>query len=236
MILDGSLGVVLVPGFMADATLWRDVEADLSVVGPMIHGDLGKEATLDGMARRIVEESPARFLLVGFSMGGYVAREVARLVPERVAALVLIATSARPDSPAQVERNAAASGTLFAPNFAGLSRAAIASSLHPERDDDESHIERIREMGVRLGHKVFQRQSRLDRGDDRGRLREIGCPTLVIAAAQDRLRTREEASELRQLIPGAALRVIEESGHMIPIEQPRKLAETIVEWLRGVPG
>nr|WP_255711917.1 alpha/beta hydrolase [Xenorhabdus sp. PB30.3] len=42
--------------------------------------------------------SPDRFVLVGFSLGGYVARWIASLVPERIEALVLIATSNFPDS------------------------------------------------------------------------------------------------------------------------------------------
>jgi pimeloyl-ACP methyl ester carboxylesterase len=52
-----------------------------------------------------------------------------------------------------------------------------------------------------------------------------------VAAAQDQLRSLEEARELQAGIPGATLEVIEDTGHMIPIEAPARLAEVIVPWL-----
>jgi pimeloyl-ACP methyl ester carboxylesterase len=86
-------------------------------------------------------------------------------------------------------------------------------------------------MGARLGGEVFRRQSMLERPGDLDRLHEIRCPTLVVAAAQDQLRSLEEARELQAGIPGAALEVIEDTGHMIPIEAPQRLAGVIVPWL-----
>jgi pimeloyl-ACP methyl ester carboxylesterase len=53
----------------------------------------------------------------------------------------------------------------------------------------------------------------------------------VVAAAQDQLRSLEEARELQAGIPGATLDVIEDTGHMIPIEAPQRLAAVIVPWL-----
>jgi pimeloyl-ACP methyl ester carboxylesterase len=87
-------------------------------------------------------------------------------------------------------------------------------------------------MGLRLGQGAFLRQSTLARDGDTDRLGDIACPTLVIAAAQDRLRSLAEAEELRDGIPGAVLRVIENTGHMIPMEQPVALAATMLPWLR----
>jgi pimeloyl-ACP methyl ester carboxylesterase len=54
-----------------------------------------------------------------------------------------------------------------------------------------------------------------------------------VGAAQDRLRSLAEAVELRDGIPGAALLVVEGSGHMLPLEAPGALAAHIVGWLRG---
>jgi pimeloyl-ACP methyl ester carboxylesterase len=164
-------------------------------------------------------------------MGGYVAREIARLAPERVRALVQIATSSRPDSPALRQRKGAIGKAAPSLAFSGLSRIAVASSLHPKQRDNEALIERVRAMGVRLGGEVFRRQSMLERPGDLDRLIEIRCPTLVVAAAQDQLRSLEEARELQAGIPGATLEVIEDSGHMIPIEAPARLAAVIVPWL-----
>jgi pimeloyl-ACP methyl ester carboxylesterase len=164
-------------------------------------------------------------------MGGYVARAMARQAPERVRALVLIATSTRADTPAMQKRRGAIGNADASVAFSGLSRSAVATSLHPKQRDNLALIERVRAMGMGLGGEVFRRQSMLDRPGDIDRLHEIRCPTLVVAASQDQLRSPKEARELQAGIPGATLEVIEDSGHMIPIEAPARLAEVIVPWL-----
>lgn len=234
MIFDGDTGMVLIQGFMLDETLWRDVEPQLSALAPLIHADLRSGETIAAMAEHILATCPPRFVLVGFSLGGYVAREIARRAPQRVIALVLIATSAQPDGPEHAQRKRAAQAISVA-GFRGMSRAALAASLHPRLATDDAMIERLRLMNVRLGHEVFLRKSMLDRGDDRDRLQAIACPTLVIAGADDRLRRADEARELADGIPGAQLIVIENSGHMIPLEQPAMLAAVVASWLAALP-
>ncbi len=225
------MNLLLLPGFMTDADLWTDVAARLAQVGPVAHGDLTRDAAISDMARRVAAEAPDRFALIGFSMGGYVAREVARRVPDRVRALVLIATSARADTPAQAARKAAAAAHVRSHGFSGLSRAAILQSVHPARTGDDALLARIRRMGDRLGGPVFLHQAGQARQGDRDRLGAIACPTLVVAAAQDALRGLDEACELRDGIAGATLTVIEGSGHMLPLEAPERLADAVVPWL-----
>jgi pimeloyl-ACP methyl ester carboxylesterase len=87
-------------------------------------------------------------------------------------------------------------------------------------------------MGQRLGYEVFMRQSRLDRDSDTATLAQIRCPTLVIAAQNDRMRSLQEATELQQHIAGAELRIIADCGHMIPVEQPAALCHEIIDWLQ----
>jgi pimeloyl-ACP methyl ester carboxylesterase len=223
--------ILLIPGFMADETLWTDMMPALERFGPVLHADLRHDTSVEAMARRALASAPSDFLLVGFSMGGYVARAIARQAPERVRALVLVATSTRPDTPALQQRKGAIGKAAPSIAFSGLSRTAVATSLHPRERDNEELIERVRAMGVRLGGEVFRRQSVLDRPGDLDRLGEIHCPTLVVAAAQDRLRSLEEAREMADGIAGATLAVIEDSGHMIPIEAPGRLLEVVVPWL-----
>jgi pimeloyl-ACP methyl ester carboxylesterase len=228
------MAILLVPGFMADETLWQDLLPRLEQFGPVVHADLRHDTSIEAMARRALASAPASFLLVGFSMGGYVARDIARLAPERVRALVLIATSTRPDTPSLQKRKGAIGNAAPSIAFSGLSRTAVATSLHPKERNNEALIERVRAMGTRLGGEVFRRQSMLERPGDLDRLHEIRCPTLVVAASQDQLRSLEEARELQAGIPGAELVVIEDTGHMIPIEAPEQLADLIAPWLDRV--
>jgi len=223
---------VLIPGFMADATLWDDLLPDLQSLGPVTHADLSQATTISEMAAHVLAASPAQFALIGFSMGGYVAREIARRAPERVQALVLVATSARADTPEQKQRKAFAISRVNPDRFTGLSRNAVLSSLHPDRASDAAMVERVRAMSERVGGAVFVRHAAPEREGDLDQLAAIQCPTLVVAADRDALRSQAEAHELQEGIRGATLTLIEGSGHMIPMEKPAALAAIVVPWLR----
>jgi pimeloyl-ACP methyl ester carboxylesterase len=225
---DRDIPVVLVPGFMLDPSLWDKLAVHLPATWKLHHATLEGGDTIGAIARHIVEQAPARFVLVGFSLGGYVARQIAADFPERVAALVLIASSLREDTEQQAQLKQQTVRALSPASFNGLSARSIAQSLHPDRGNDKALIERIRMMGARLGYDVFATQSALRRaGVPASR---IACPTLVVAADHDRLRSFDEAFELRDNIPNAVLEVVADSGHMIPLEQPERLAALMSGW------
>lgn len=223
--------LLLVPGYMLDETLWDDMLPALRALGPVAFGGLAEGDTVEAMARRILDAAPAEFALAGFSMGGYIAREIARMAPRRVRALVLIAASSRPDSALRREQRAMAARNTPSGPFRGLSRGAIVSSLHPEHAGNEALIARVRNMGVRLGRDVFVRQSLLERHGDLAQLGAIACPTLVVAGGQDQMRALDEARELAEHIPRASLCIIDGAGHMVPLEQPAALAAAMAAWL-----
>jgi pimeloyl-ACP methyl ester carboxylesterase len=167
-------------------------------------------------------------------MGGYVAREIVRQAPERVKALVLIATSARGDTEVQRQRKEAVAHKPDSVSFKGLSTAAVASSLHPDNAGRQDLIARIQAMGERLGSDVFRRQSLLERVDERHFLADINCPCLILAGEQDKLRSRAEVEELHDGISGSSLQVIEKTGHMIPLEAPDELVTVMRQWLSAL--
>jgi pimeloyl-ACP methyl ester carboxylesterase len=225
------MAVVLIPGFMLDRDLWSEVAPALEPFGPLIHSDPGVGSSIEDMARLTLQQAPRSFAVIGFSMGGYVARAIVRLAPERVSRLVLIATSSRGDSALQASRKSQALETVPA-TYGGVSRRSIRQSLAPAREHDAALIERIHAMSVRLGGETFRRQASFHRDADTDRLADIQCPTLIVAGRQDRLRSVAEAAELRDGIPGAQL-VVLESGHMIPLEAPAELARMLCEFLGG---
>ncbi|MDO1585413.1 alpha/beta fold hydrolase [Rhizobium oryzicola] len=225
------MALLMIPGYMLDAELWLEVEPALAHYGPIVHADLAQDNSITAMARRAIASAPSEFILIGFSMGGYVAREIARQVPERVKGLILIATSARGDSDIQVNRRAPVTHQNAPEAFKGLSRAAINSSLHPNNADRDDLISSIQAMNLRIGYAAFERQSLLVRHDERGELGTIKCPCLIIAGEQDRLRSRAEAIELHQGLAKSTFAVIEGAGHMVPLEAPRLLTKTILDWL-----
>jgi len=213
---------------MLDETLWDEVVPLLQWQAPVHRLPLGPGTTTDEIARSVARAAPERFVLVGFSLGGYIARKVAELFPERVVALVLVASSLESDTPERAKAKQDAIRALDPSTFRGLSMGSIAQSLHPDRRGERELVTRIREMGRRLGYEAMVVQSGLRR--DGIAAAELRCPTLVIGADQDALRSTQETRELAEAIPGATLEVIEHSGHMLPLEQPAALAARIGRW------
>ena len=121
--------LVLCPGFMNDRGLWARMEQGLAALSRCHFADLGQDASLAVIARRVLAAAPAKFVLIGFSMGGYVAREVVEQAPLRVAGLVLMNTSARPNGANTVERNRGIIDVTNERGFRGLSQTASCLSL-----------------------------------------------------------------------------------------------------------
>jgi pimeloyl-ACP methyl ester carboxylesterase len=219
--------LVLLPGFMCDADLWADMAPDLGKLGAVHYGNVYQDDTLEGMARRVLAEAPDNFVLVGFSMGGFVARVLTLMAPERVTGVAFIASSAREYTPAERERRI--QGNL--PGDRPTRANGVAASLHPDRERDPVLLERLRGMQRRLGPDVRARQAALVRRDGYADLERIACPALVVACRQDRLRSFAETERMAQHLPLSHFEVIEDCGHMAPLEKPHALAGLLATWI-----
>jgi len=226
------LSVVFIPGFMLDESLWDEIIKELPTNWQLVKANLLTGQTIAEIAQHIAQQAPSQFILIGFSLGGYIARALAAQFPEKVLALVLIASSLRPDTVEQKERKLAAIKASSPENFRGLSSLAIAKTLHPAQAKNKTLINRIQNMGRKMGYNTFVKQSLLNRDDYH--TATIKCPTLVIAGAEDTTRTMQETTELYQQIPHAMLKVIANTGHMIPLEQPKELVTTLLQWLNSI--
>ncbi|WP_058970227.1 alpha/beta fold hydrolase [Type-D symbiont of Plautia stali] len=223
------LPLVLIPGFMLDETLWDDFVEACPSDRVYIRASLSQGQSIADYARLIVDTLPARFILVGFSLGGYVARAIAEAFPERTAGMILIATSLREDPPEQRALLDSASKTALMGAFSGFSDAVLKPSVHPSRQNDPHLMDKIRAMGKQLGAQVFRTQALLERKNITHQ--PPACPVLVIASEGDGMRGLEESREINALL-GGDMHIIRESGHMVPLEQPRLLALTISDWLK----
>ncbi|EOT0791019.1 MULTISPECIES: alpha/beta fold hydrolase [Klebsiella] len=223
-----NLPVVLIPGFMLNETLWDDFIAAFPDIRHFIPVSLNEGKTIQDIATNIAQKLPERFVLAGFSLGGYVARAIYEAFPERTAAMILIATSLREDSVEQKRARLAGASTHSSRGFSGMSTMAIKKSLHADFADNTIMIDKIRDMGKRLGATAFRAQSGLNR--ERITLKPITCPTYVIAAEHDQLRSKEETEELESLT-GTCADYVAGCGHLIPLEKPYELAKLISAWL-----
>lgn len=120
------MDIVSIPGSMLDSDVFTDVRPGLERLGRVIDADTSKDASVAAMAARAIQALDGPSLIIGLSMGGYVAREIAYRAPELVAGLALVATSTRavPERPA-----------ITATQFRQVSRAAVERS--PRRRSEQ---------------------------------------------------------------------------------------------------
>ena len=224
-----SLAVVLIPGFMLDQSLWDDFVQELPSEWQLIRANLSHGNSIPEIAQYMIRSLPPKCILIGFSLGGYVARSIAEQFPEQVSALILIASSLRSDTAQQRQQKMMVIKLSSKETFKGLSSTAIRQTLHPSNNHNDRLIHKIQKMGQHLGYDTFVRQSLLNRNEQD--TTKILCPTLIIYSEQDQIRSADEANELHQQIKGSDLAVIENTGHMIPLEQPKALAQVVLKWL-----
>ena len=100
-----KIPLVLVPGLLCDAQLWQDQVEGLADIADIWIADHTRSDTMAGVARDVLADAPfASFALAGLSMGGYIALEIMRQAPRRVAGLALLDTAAGAELPEQIGR------------------------------------------------------------------------------------------------------------------------------------
>lgn len=226
--------LVLVPGLLCDERLWRrQAEGLADLDGRIQIPDVTGHDSMQGMARAVLKEAPERFVLAGLSMGGYAALEIVRQAPERVQALALIDTSARPDTPEQTEIRLALVELARSGRFDEVWRTILPRIVHPDRVEDPEIVAAVEGMSNAVGPEAFERQERaiIDRPDSRGDLPGISCPTLVLCGRDDALTPVALHEELADGITGANLRVIDRCGHLSTLERPEEVTQAMREWL-----
>lgn len=225
--------LLLLPGLLCDAALWRGQSEDLAdIAGPSV-ADLTHDDSVTAMARRVLAMAPPRFALAGLSMGGYVALEIMRQAPERVARLALLDTSARADTEEQTARRRGLIELAEKGEFRGVTPRLLPVFLHPDRLADQPLTEAVMAMTERVGKDAFLRQQRaiISRPDSRPGLPSIACPTLILCGREDQLTPLELSEEMAALIPAARLAIVENCGHLATMERPWEVSVLLRQWL-----
>ncbi|MBV9692496.1 MAG: alpha/beta fold hydrolase [Alphaproteobacteria bacterium] len=225
--------VMMVPGLGSDGAVWNRTIEQLGSGYDCQVGDTLSDATLAGMAERVLAGSPERFALAGVSMGGMVAMTIMRLAPDRVTRLALFDTNARPDMPEQTARRRMASAAMLAAtDLRALAAPSIASMVHPDTGQDVRDA--LADMTVRVGAATDARQNEAvaARDDLRPILPGIAVPTLVVVGAEDAMTPPAYAEEIANAVPSANLHIIADCGHLPPIEKPKETAALLRAWLK----
>ncbi|TAN51828.1 MAG: alpha/beta fold hydrolase [Rhodospirillales bacterium] len=227
--------VVLLPGLLCDEALYGHALETLGDVAHFHVADLTLDESIPSMARRILASAPQRFSLLGLSMGGYVAQEIMRQAPGRVARLALLDTTFKPDTEEGRVRRLGLIELAQTGNFKGVTPRLLPMLVHPDHVNDKRIAGTVLGMAERVGKDAFIRQQTaiMGRIDGRADLERVSCPTLVLCGRQDQLTPLEVHREMAELIPNAKLVIVEDCGHLAPLEQPRAVSAVLRYWLQA---
>ena len=233
--MDNTMPILLIPGVVCSPRIFAPVVPALWRFGPVTTANHIRDDNMGAIARRILAEAPPRFALAGHSMGGYIAFEIMRQAPERVAKLALINTQARPDTPEASTRRRGMIERARGGDYRGVLDELFPGFVHPSRQADASLRQLVYDMGADVGADAFIRQQTavMSRPDSRPTLAWIRCPTLVLTGDEDNTIPNALSSEMANGIPGAKLVILPNCGHLPQPEQPEACADALVDWLRN---
>ncbi len=228
------LPTLFIPGLAASARLYQHQIPALWRLGPVMVADHTRQSSMAGLAQDILAAAPPRFALVALSMGGYIAFEIMRQAQERVLKLALLDTSARPDTPEQMEGRRLRISMAQAGGFREIPALMFPGLVHASRRDDGDLKSIVEEMAAETGPEAFVRQQTaiMGRADSRPTLSAISCPVLVMVGDGDQLTPPAIAQEIAQGIAGAHLVIVPESGHLSTLERPGFVTQKLVGWLQ----
>jgi pimeloyl-ACP methyl ester carboxylesterase len=219
--------VALLHAFPLDSRMWDEVRGPLEAAGWEVRApELGDGESMAAWAERILADIDGPLVPVGSSMGGYLAFELWRQAPERIAGLGLVGTRPGADSP---EAREAREATLRLVADGGVE--ALWEQVGPKLTAEPSA--RAREIALsqdpaRVATAVAVIR---DREDSTALLPEIGVPVLIVAGAEDALIPPAESEAMALALPDARLVLLPGSGHLPPLERSAELVDELLRFL-----
>lgn len=236
--------ILLLHGFPLDHTMWAHQARALAAAGhrvlaPDLRGmgkaplprGTGTMGAYAGDVLRLADRAGIRrFALAGFSMGGYLAFEVARRAPERLTGLALVDTRGEPDSPEGRKGRAALIERVRAEGAQALVDAMLPKMVQSPGDHPEVREAMLRtsvEGAVHALEAMAAREGSLET------LTKIAVPVLVVVGSEDPITPPEAARAMAQATRGARL-VVVPGMHLTPVESADAVAAAMVEWAAGL--
>jgi pimeloyl-ACP methyl ester carboxylesterase len=245
--------VVLVHGFPLDRAMWdaqiSALALEFRVIAPDLRGfgrsPLGESSVatgpdgvgMDQHAADVVATLDALgvaepVVLVGFSMGGYVAWQFALTHHQRLRGLVLCDTRAIADTEDAAANRLKMAKAVLEKGDASPALGMLDKLLSPETHEHRPEVvAAVKEMILRqsaAGIAAAQR-GMARREDVRARLGEIRCPCLCLVGVADAISTPQEMREIAAALPDAKLEEIA-GGHMTPMENAEAVTKAIREF------
>ena len=224
--------IVLISGALATPKLWYQQEIFFQEDKRFHYVDLLKSDSIVEMAHRFTSIAPEKFTLIGFSLGGYIALELYRHIPNKIEKLILINSAAKLVSEkGQLERERSLD-LMNKGKFDFLIKLIFKNSIYDKQKHNEL-LPLAQEMAMEVGVENYKNQLNaiLNKPDHSTLLPSIECPTLLIASKEDYVMPPERSEHMAKNIKHSTLIYIEQCGHMAMLEQPEKMNQILNDWL-----
>lgn len=227
--------LVVIPGLMGDARAFLPQIVGLGT-GRAVQVMLATRGdTVEQMSEVMLPDLPPRFALMGHGLGGDIALDIIRRLPDRVSRVVLMATDPLPEPPREAALREARMVAARAGRLGQAMREEVpAGAIAPVPWAEDIHA-LVQDMAFNLGEGVFLRQSRAlqRRPDHQKTLRKVRLPALVLAGRLDPVVPLRRQEFTASLMPFGQFQVIEDAGHLAALEQPEAVTEAVGAFLAG---
>jgi len=244
----GGQDIVLLHGWGLPATVWVETAQALAQNFRVTLIDLpgygqsplpGGAYTLEALADRVLAAAPPQAIWIGWSLGGMVAMQAALRQPQRIAGLVLVASTPRFVQGSDWRHAIDVSVLdIFAHALKDNYRTTIARFLALQVRGSEHAQDTLRKLSARLFEHSAPLPEALHGGlailhnsDLREQLAHISCPTLVIAGTHDTLVPLAAAESLVVMLKTAWLQIIRGAGHAPFLSHPQEFLQAVNEFI-----
>jgi pimeloyl-ACP methyl ester carboxylesterase len=241
--------VVFLHAFPLNRLMWQSQTDELRGIAHLVlpdmrgfgssdveSGAIAIEQMADDVYALVEKLELAPVVLVGLSMGGYVALAYIRKYPESVRGLVLADTRADADSDEARQNRQAMIDEVAASGPARVAELMLPKLLSKDGQEQAELVAEIRRMieTTSPGGIVGALRGMADRADSTDLLASIAVPTLVVVGAEDAVTPPEIARELADRIPGAELEIIDDAGHLSNVEEPTTFNAAVSRFLQSL--
>lgn len=225
---------ILLHGLLCDGDTWSHLIGPLSRLSTVQIPRLSGIASIPQAASDILAQAPQqRLVIIGHSMGGRIALEIADQAPERCAGLILMNTGYQGLAEGEAARRMQIVAAARAGGIQAIVDPWLAGMIASHTADKAPLMNALRTMVMRSTVESFagQIQALIERPDATEVLRHIACPTLLMSGEEDTWSPLARHHDMAALIPNAEVAAIAHAGHMAPFEEPEACNAAILGWL-----
>ena len=222
-----SFTPIFIPGHLCTEFLFAKQRAALTLSGEI--ADTRHHSSITEMAQAALDQCTGPLVPIGLSMGGYVALEMARLSPERMAGMALLNTTAGHDTEDRCRERRQVIKLAAHRGFQGITRHSLSRLISAEAYSNEALVNDILAMAAEVGQAGFIQQqiAIMGRRDQNDTLANFTAPLLILCGTADRLTPPSLSIEMADLAALSTLCLLDGVGHLSSLEAPEAVTAAL---------